>query len=211
MTTTIGMRRRTVSLITAAAFAGSGAFVLATGPAASATPGDPHKVWVCKYVQKPGVNEVLKGGKNPIFVDYASLTSKKTEPFVGEEFQDAHILSVVVQIGGSNPGVEACKPKTPPTEPTKPTEPTEPTKPTEPTEPTKPTKSEPPKTETPVSPAPTQPGGGGGVTPGVGAPDTGGEGESSPANGLIGSGLLLAAAGVLGAEALRRRRESTES
>ena len=115
MTTTIGMRRRTVALITAAAFAGSGALVLATGPAASATPGDPHKVWVCKYVQKPGVNEVLKGGKNPIFVDYASLTSKKTEPFVGEEFQDAHILSVVVQIGGSNPGVEACKPKTPPT------------------------------------------------------------------------------------------------
>ena len=85
MTTTIGMRRRTVSIITAAAFAASGAFVLATAPSASATPGDPHKVWVCKYVQKPGVNEVLKGGKNPIFVDYASLTSKKTEPFVGEE------------------------------------------------------------------------------------------------------------------------------
>lgn len=228
MTTTIGMRRRTVSLITAAAFAGSGAFVLATGPSASATPGDPHKVWVCKYIHKPGGDEILKGGKNPIFVDWASITGKPDAPTVGATFSDGQFRSVVVQIGGDDPGVEACEPETPPTTTTTkpPTTTTTTTKPptttttTKPptettppptTEPTKPEPSETEPTKTAVPPAPTQPGAGGGVTPGVGAPDTGGEGESGPVNGLVGSGLLLAAAGVLGAEALRRRRESAES
>jgi outer membrane biosynthesis protein TonB len=234
MTTTIGMRRRTVSLITAAAFAGSGAFVLATGPSASATPGDPHKVWVCKYIHKPGGDEILKGGKNPIFVDWASITGKPDAPTVGATFSDGQFKSVVVQIGGEDPGVEACEVETPPTTTTTkpPTETTPPptttTKPTETTPPptttTKPTETTPPPTTTAppttttapptpttAPPTTTQPGGGGEVTPGVGAPNTGGGGESSPVNGLVGSGLLLAAAGVLGAEALRRRRESTES
>jgi hypothetical protein len=55
------------------------------------------------------------------------------------------------------------------------------------------------------------------MTPGVGAPDTGDEGKlvnnpvNGPVNGLVGSALLLAAAGVLGAEALRRRRETDQA
>lgn len=199
MTTTIGMRRRAVTFITAGAFAVSGALTLAAG-AAQATNDDPHKVWVCKYVKKPGVAETLKGGKNPIFVDYASLTSKKTKPYVGETFQDAHFKSVVVQIGGSDPGVEACLPDTPPTEPPTSEPPT-----SEP--PTKPPVTKPP-TKTPHT---TPPGGGaGGGVPGTGAPDTGGAGESSPVNTLAGSGLLLAAAGILAADA-RRRREAEKA
>lgn len=205
-TTTIGLRWRAVTFMTAGAFAVGGALTLAAGPA-QATKDDPHQVWVCKYVKKPGVAETLKGGKNPIFVDYASLTSKKTKPYIGETFQDAHLKSVVVQIGGSNPGVAACLPKTPPTTPPTSTPPTTP-----------PTTSKPPKTTTTTStsttststvqpPATTTPAAGGGV-PGVGAPDTGGAGDTSPVNTLAGSGMLLAAGGILAAEAVRRRRET---
>ena len=195
------MRRRAITFITAGAFALTGALTLATGPA-QATKDDPHKVWVCKYVKKPGVAETLKGGKNPIFVDYASLTSKKTKPFIGETFQDAQIKSVVVQIGGSDPGVKACLPQTPPTTQPPTTQPPTTTPPT-----TKPPTSKPPTTK----PRTTTPGGGaGGGVPGVGAPDTGGAGDSSPLNTLAGSGLLLAAAGILGAESVRRRREADQ-
>jgi hypothetical protein len=67
----------------------------------------------------------------------------------------------------------------------------------------------PTKTTTPAAP-PAPPSAGGGV-PGSGAPDTGGEGDTSPVNGLVGSALLAAAAGVLGAEALRRRRETDKA
>lgn len=208
MTTTIGMRKRLVSYVAAGALAASGTLVLATAGPAHATKDDPHKVWVCKYVQKPHQNEVLKGGKNPIFVDYASLTTKKTKPTVGDTFQDAHDKSVVVQIGGEDPGVEACLPKTPPT--TTPTTTT--TKPPTTTTTTSTSTTTKPGKTTPATSGTTSPGGaGGGVTPGVGAPDTGGSGGTNPANGLIGSGLLLAAAGVLGAEAVRRRREATEN
>ena len=60
---------------------------LFSGPA-QATPGDPHKVWVCKYVQTPGSSEVLKGGKNPIQVDVAAT--------VGSWFKDGQVQSYVL-------------------------------------------------------------------------------------------------------------------
>jgi hypothetical protein len=177
-----GARQRVISLALAGGFAVAGGLAFTAGPA-QATPGDPHKVWVCKYVKKPGVAETLKSGKNPIFVDWASLSGKQSAPHLGDWFSDAHFKSVVVQIGGSNPGVGACKVSTPPTTP--------------PTTPKNPPKSNPPGGG----------GSGGGTgTPGSSAPHTGGAGDTVPINGLIGSGLLLAAAGIVGADALRRRR-----
>jgi len=51
-----------------------GLFLLGAGVAtASATQGDPeHKDYVCKYVGKPGVDERLQTGNNPIWVDTAA-------------------------------------------------------------------------------------------------------------------------------------------
>ena len=74
-----------------------------------------HKVWVCKYVTTPGDGEILKSGKNPIEVDGHALTGTNTNPQVGDSFSDGHGRSVVVQIGGSNPGIESCPGYVPPT------------------------------------------------------------------------------------------------
>lgn len=107
--------RTTLTFIAASGLALSGAVALGTGWAASATPTDPHKVWVCKYVQKPHQNEELKAGKNPIYVDWAALTGKASAPHVGDTFSDAQDKSLVVKIGGSDPGRVACPGGTPPT------------------------------------------------------------------------------------------------
>ena len=67
------------------------------------------KVYVCKYVGKPGVNERLKGGKNPIRVS-ANATSGAE---VGEYFNDAQGRSYVVAIyvkGEAAPTKEDCPP-----------------------------------------------------------------------------------------------------
>jgi hypothetical protein len=201
---TFKVSKRAITLFGAAVLALTGTATLATGWTAHATPGDPHKVWVCKYVQKPHENEVLKGGKNPIFVDWASLTGKDTAPHVGDTFSDGQDKSVVVQIGGSDPGIAACAVSTPPTSTPPPTSSTPPTSP--------PPTSPPPRTTPPSATPPTTPGGGGGgVTPGPGAPGTGGAGDMSPVNGLIGSGLLLAGAGLVAGDLLRRRRQVDQS
>jgi hypothetical protein len=77
------------------------------------------RVWVCKYVGKPGVDEVLKGGQNPIEVSGNSVDKPKDgEVFVGDQFADAQGRSVVVQIEGENPGAGSCSPTPPPVPPT---------------------------------------------------------------------------------------------
>lgn len=67
---------------------------------------DTHdKVWVCKYVGKPGVDERLKAGKNPISVDYHS----GREP--GGYFEDAQGRSYVVAWdveGEEAPSADQC-------------------------------------------------------------------------------------------------------
>ena len=77
------------------------------------------KVYVCKYVGKPGVDERLKEGKNPIEVSVSSikLTPPDTEVSVGDEFADAQGRSVVVADGAS------CAPATPDKDPVKDPEP----------------------------------------------------------------------------------------
>ena len=218
---TIHIPRRAVTLVAAGSLALSGAAALATGWSASAAQGNDtvHQVWVCKYVQKPGVREVLKGGKNPIYVDWHSLTGRTTAPEVGDTFSDAQLKSVVVQIGGSSPGAQACGAVT--TEGS-----------TTPTT-SKPTKTTPTTTTTTTTTTPAGGGGGstggslgggaggaggvgggaggvGGVTgpvPGVVAPHTGGEGDTS-SNEVLGSGLLASGLALAVVEAIRRRREN---
>lgn len=98
---------RAITLLLAGAFAVSGAWAIGA-QSASATPGDPHQVWVCKYVHKPGEAEVLKGGKNPIHVDEASLTNDRgVEPQLGDAFSDGQFRSVVVSLDAQAP-TDAC-------------------------------------------------------------------------------------------------------
>ena len=263
--------RTTLTFIAASGLALSGAVALGTGWAASATPTDPHKVWVCKYVQKPHQNEVLKAGKNPIYVDWASLTGKAPAPHVGDTFSDVHDKSVVIKIGGTDPGKAACPGGTPPTTthtkpptkthtvpptkthtvpPTKTYTPpptttthTQPPTTTHTVPPTTMTSTVPPTTMTttvppttmtstvPATTTTTTPAGGGGggddggvvdnggfvdnggnggtpgPVPGLGAPDTGGDGDGTPIGLLVGPGLLGAGIAVALAEAERRRRQ----
>jgi len=227
---TIHIPRRAVTLVAAGGLALSGAAALATGWSASAASGNDtvHQVWVCKYVQKPAVREVLKGGKNPIYVDWHSLTGRTTAPMVGDTFSDAQLKSVVVQIGGSSPGPDACGAVTP--EGTTTT-----SKPTKTTPSTTTTTSKPTET-TATTTTTTSAGGGGGSTggggggmgggaagaggvgggvggvtgpvPGVAAPHTGGEGDTSSTNEFLGSGLLAGGLALAVGEAIRRRREN---
>jgi hypothetical protein len=67
------------------------------------------KVWVCKYVRTPGGDEALKSGQSPIEVSGNSVDKDKdSQIFVGDQFADAQELSVVVQIGGADPGADIC-------------------------------------------------------------------------------------------------------
>ncbi len=218
-TKSVRVSRSTTTIAASAAMGLAGIVFLASGlPAQAAPKQDAKKVWVCKYVGKPGVDERLKPGKNPINVAWQSTNGEG--PTIGATFNDAQGLSVVVAIGGKDalPAGFTCpttsKPTTPttPPKPTKTTKPPKPTKTTTPPKPTKTTKPTPTKTTkpstTPAGTPTTQPpagGAGGGTTPGVGAPATGGAGEGSPINGLIGSGLLLGAAGLLTRETVKRR------
>jgi hypothetical protein len=55
-----------------------------------------HKSYVCKYVGKPGVDERLQTGKNPIWVDNHALLGHDGLVSVGDEFKDRHVKSVVI-------------------------------------------------------------------------------------------------------------------
>lgn len=83
--------------------------VAVLGGTATATNTHPeHKVFVCKYVGTPHVDERLQTGQNPIEVDGHALTGKDEDPQVGDLFSDAHGFSVVIQVGGEDPGIESC-------------------------------------------------------------------------------------------------------
>ncbi|WP_207555800.1 hypothetical protein [Intrasporangium flavum] len=98
---------RVVALLAAGTFAATAACAIGAASSASATPGDPHKVWVCKYIHKPGEDEVLKGGKNPIHVDEAALTNDRgVEPQLGDAFSDGQFRSVVVGLEDEAPTTE---------------------------------------------------------------------------------------------------------
>jgi hypothetical protein len=107
--------RRLLSIGAAATIAAVG--MVALSAPAHAADAD-SKVWVCKYVGKPNVDETLKSGKNPILVSGNSVDKPKDgQVFVGDQFADAQGRSVVVQIGGDNPGLQICSPTPPPVPP----------------------------------------------------------------------------------------------
>lgn len=85
---------------------------------ASATKPDPaHKDYVCKYVGKPGVNERLQTGQNPIWVD----TAATTPGWYADLFKDAQHSYVIVADTlrlDPEPGIDKCAPVVqPPVEP----------------------------------------------------------------------------------------------
>lgn len=166
MAVTFGRRTATIATVAALALAGAGAGATAAQAKDHST--KQGKVWVCKYVGKPGVNERLKAGKNPIHVSAKSI--KVDGPVkVGDWFPDAHGRSVVVSLGEEDPGIEKCPtmlptptPKPTPDKPTStPTSTPTPDKPGTPTmTPTMPgTPDKPKPTMTPTMPGhPDKPG-----------------------------------------------------
>jgi hypothetical protein len=109
-TTARSAARRLLSTSAAATIAAVGLVALSAPAYAQPVSAD-SQVWVCKYVGTPGVDEVLKSGKNPIKVSGHSVDQDKDGLIeVGNEFADAQGRSIVVQIEGEDPG---C-PKTPP-------------------------------------------------------------------------------------------------
>jgi hypothetical protein len=121
-TTPTSVGRRLLSIAAAAAIATVGLVAL---PAPAHAADADSRVWVCKYVGTPNVDERLKSGKNPIEVSGNSVDKdpKDGEVFVGDQFADAQERSVVVQIEGPDPGEEICSPTPPPVEPTTPPKP----------------------------------------------------------------------------------------
>ena len=115
-TTTTTLRSATRRLLSTSA----AATIAAVGVVALSAPAHADdansQVWVCKYVRTPGEDEVLSPGKNPIKVNGHSVDQDKDgQIFVGDQFADAQGRSVVVQIGGEDPGAGACSPTPPPT------------------------------------------------------------------------------------------------
>ena len=110
-----------------------------------------HKSYVCKYVDKPGVNERLQGGGNPIWVDNHSLKGSPDTVYVGQEFKDAQGKSVVIVANTAKLTPEPSADKCPtPENPETPCPPAP--APTKPENPKKDKKDCPPKQEKPVEP-----------------------------------------------------------
>ena len=111
-TTPLSAMRRLLSISAATTIAAVG-LVAFSAPAHAADANQP--VWVCKYVGKPGDDEVLKEGENPIKVNGNSVDKDKDgQVFVGDQFADAQERSVVVQIDGDDPPPGICSPTPPP-------------------------------------------------------------------------------------------------
>ena len=234
----VGVPSRAAALLVATTFAAAGTWSLGA-PSASATPGDPHKVWVCKYVHKPGADEVLKGGKNPIHVDAASLTNDRgVSPELGDTFSDGQFRSVVVSLDERAP-MSACPttavretsgtsarpgPATVPTPTATTTTAPAPTAPV--TDPVVAGAAADPRSTLAADPAQTAVADAAVVEApatvafapvpalGDGAPDTGGMGQvadrTTPLDIVIGVGALALAGGLLVLRTRRRRRDTVE-
>ncbi|HSX22701.1 MAG TPA: hypothetical protein VLE97_08025 [Gaiellaceae bacterium] len=75
---------------------------------------EPHKVFVCKYVGTPGVDERLQTGDNPIDVDVNSIPSWPVA--IGSYFADAQGRSYVLafDVGQPEPSASDCPGGPPP-------------------------------------------------------------------------------------------------
>jgi hypothetical protein len=93
------MRRKPLIITLAASILAT--FVVVASAAIACQTVPDRKVAVCKYVGKPGVNEVLKSGENPIVVSINALVGPNgTMPTLGQSFSDAQGRSVVVALPG---------------------------------------------------------------------------------------------------------------
>src|SRR5215213_11815286 len=114
-TTAMSARCRRVLSVSAASTIAAVGLVAFSTPAHAAPASS--QVWVCKYVGTPGVDERLQTGNNPIRVSgNAADEDNDGQVFVGEQFADAQGRSVIVQIEGEDPGIEACAPTDGPTD-----------------------------------------------------------------------------------------------
>jgi hypothetical protein len=114
-TTSMSAARRLLSISAATTIAAVG--MVAFSAPAHAAPAS-SQVWVCKYVGTPGVDERLQTGNNPIRVSgNAADEDNDGQVFVGDQFADAQGRSIIVQIEGEDPGIDACSPTAPPTPP----------------------------------------------------------------------------------------------
>jgi hypothetical protein len=136
---------RTAQVLALVLFAGLGLWVVTSAGTASAA----EKVWVCKYVGKPGEDESLKEGQNPIEVSINAAGPP------GSLFNDAQGRSYVIAYSDGGPP-PTC-PDTPPgPEPTEsPTCPPTPTATADTESPTPPETESPTPTKT-ASPTPTE-------------------------------------------------------
>ncbi|RYC11037.1 hypothetical protein [Nocardioides zhouii] len=103
---------------------------VSAGPASAASSeGQPEKVFVCKYVGTPDVDERLQTGNNPIEVSVNAIpiyTGQPASDLIGQEFADAQGRSIVIAVSpvrgggqGDEPTIEDCPapdgPEEPPT------------------------------------------------------------------------------------------------
>lgn len=102
------MKQSTKHFLLIVAFTIVGA--LAMLAVAKATPAP--KVFVCKYVGSPGINETLQTGQNPISV---SLNAIPDGTGVGDSFADQHGRSLVIAFDEGQDEPE-CPAPTPPEE-----------------------------------------------------------------------------------------------
>lgn len=192
------------------------------------------EVWVCQYVRTPdGVT--LRAGTNPVEVDGRSVDQNNDGQInVGDQFVDAQVVSVVVQVGGENPplcsqpvlqtSATATPEVTPPTRRPSPspsprrssTPPLQPSPTIPPSTPPDDVMTTPPTTTPPTDATTTTPATVGtattppteGSTPGAAAPHTGGAGDGAPVR-VLAAGVLFVAAAFLAVEAQKRRRAAT--
>lgn len=79
--------------------------VACVGVMATSATAHPTKVFVCKYVGTPGVNETLQTGQNPISV---SVNSIQNFPGIGGSFSDAQGRSYVIAYDTGEGGEPSC-------------------------------------------------------------------------------------------------------
>jgi hypothetical protein len=106
-------RRAAAALAAAGALVMSSGLVVMSGGSATADPDVIHKSYVCKYTGKPGADEHLQTGQNPIWVDNHSL-GVDGPTSVGQHFGDEHDHSVVIVANtrklDPEPTVTSCPP-----------------------------------------------------------------------------------------------------
>lgn len=100
---------RKILAVCTTAFLAVGLALVGASPAAATGnhEGESKKVFVCKYVGKPGVDERLQIGNNPISV---SVNSIKGPVFTGAEFADAHSESIVISWDNTKGGGQEGEP-----------------------------------------------------------------------------------------------------